>query len=385
MSANGLTEREFAEIVAKNGGRVFRVGGSVRDQFMGRPSKDIDYSVVGMVRKNFQMLFPEAEDIGKAFPVFHLVIGGVKREVAFARTEQKVGSGYKGFKISAKPKITIEEDLFRRDTTVNSMALDILTGEIIDPFQGRKDIDAKVLRATGQHFSDDPMRALRLAAQSARLGFAIDGDTLSLARAAQAELAHEPVERVIHELKVVLAEAPEPGQFFRVLEKTDLLQSIFNEVAALSFGEFEKIMAVLDSIAKATQNSKVRFATLGLVLDKERLEVWNDRMTLPGGWLEAAVTVSQVIGILKHPTPEKIVDTINKLRRGSLTIEEFDLITRSAKLQIPQLEPLKAVMVLPKGVVAPATLQGKEIGAWWREQYVTVIAKQLHSGDSCTL
>ncbi|MEG6586578.1 polynucleotide adenylyltransferase [Dendrosporobacter sp. 1207_IL3150] len=380
MSNSALTEIDFAEVIAKNGGRAFRVGGSVRDSFMGRPSKDIDYSVVGMVRKKFKILFPEAEDMGKAFPVFHLVIGGIKREVAFARTEQKVGD-YKGFKISAKPKITVEEDLFRRDTTVNSIALDILTGEIIDPFHGIEDIKAKVLRATGQHFCDDPMRALRLAGQSARFGFTIDCDTLPLAMAAQEELAHEPVERMIHELSIVLSEAAEPGRFFKVLAETRLLQITFKEISDLSMGEFERVVNGLDSVAKATQNSKVRFATFGLVLNKERLELWNNRMKLPGGWLDAAITVNQTIGILEHPTPDKIVDTINTLRRGSLTIEEFDLISNAAGLKIPQLAPLKAIMVLPKGVVVPTTLQGKEIGEWLRKKHVEKISKEIYFGD----
>jgi tRNA nucleotidyltransferase (CCA-adding enzyme) len=207
MSTSVLTEKGFAEIIAKNGGRVFRVGGCVRDSLMGLTPKDIDFSIVGMVKKNFKILFPEAEECGKSFSVFRLAIDGIKREVAFARTERKVGSGYKGIKVSTKPKITIEEDLFRRDTTVNSIALDSLTGEIIDPFHGRKDIEAKVLRATSQHFSNDPMRAVRLTGQSARFGFAIDRDTLPLVIAAAEELAHEPVDRMLAELGKVLSEA----------------------------------------------------------------------------------------------------------------------------------------------------------------------------------
>lgn len=378
MSTSVLTEKAFAEIIAKNGGRVFRVGGCVRDSFMGITPKDIDFSIVGMVKKNFKMLFPEAEDFGKSFPVFHLVIDGIKREVAFARTERKVGSGYKGFKVSAKPKITIEEDLCRRDTTMNSMALDCLTGEIIDPFHGREGIKAKVLRATGQHFSDDPMRALRLAGQSARFGFAIDCNTVPLVIAAREELAHEPVERMVAELGMVLSEAQEPGRFFKVLEETNLLQITFKEISDLSIGEFEKVIAGLDSVAKATQNSKVRFAALGVVLDKECLGLWNNRMKLPGGWMDAAVTVSQTISFLETPTPDKIVDTINKLKRGSLTIEEFDLITKAAELKIPQLGPLKAIMALPQGTVVPKTLKGKEIGEWLREKHVEAIARQLH-------
>lgn len=379
MSTSVLTEQEFAEIIARNGGRVFRVGGCVRDSFMGVTPQDIDFSVVGMVKKNFKTLFPDAEECGKSFPVFRLAINGIKCEVAFARMEWKVGSGYKGFRVSAKPKITIEEDLFRRDTTVNSMAQDSLTGEIIDPFHGREDIEAKVLRATSQHFSDDPMRALRLAGQAARFGFTIDRATLPLMVAATTELAREPVERMVAELGKVLSEAQEPGQFFKVLAETNLLKITFKEIASLSIGEFGRVMAGLDFVAKVTRNPKVRFAALGLVLDQESLVLWNDRMTLPGDWLDAAVTVSQIIGLLEDPTPDKIVDTINKLRRGSITIEEFDLIAQASGLKIPQLGPMKAAMALSPGEIVPKTLKGKEIGEWLRERHVEAISKQLHS------
>lgn len=377
MSDNGLTEKRFAEIIAENGGRVFRVGGCVRDRFMGVIPKDIDFCVVGMVKKNFKELFPEAKECGKSFPVFHMGIDGIKREVAFARTERKDGSGYKGFKVSAKPKITIEEDLFRRDTTVNSIAQDSLTGEIIDPFHGRQDIRDKVLRATSQHFSDDPMRALRLAGQAARFGFSIDKETLQLASLTAEELAQEPVERVLSEFTKVLTEAQVPGKFFEVLVEAHLLQVTFKEIAELSIEKFKKAMVMLDLVAKATQNPKLRFASLGLVLEKESLVQWNHRMTLPGDWLDAAITTSEISGILDNPTADQIVDTITKLRRGSLAIEEYDLIAKAAELKTLELGPLKAAMVLSKGEMVPKNLQGKEIGNWLRAKYVETISKQL--------
>lgn len=375
MSTSVLTEKDFAEIIAKNGGRVFRVGDCVCDSFMGVTPKDIDFCIVGMVKKNFKMIFPEAEECAKSISVFRLGIDGITREVAFARTERKEGSGYK---VSTKPKITIEEDLFRRDITANSMAIDVLTGEIIDPYHGRRDIEGKIIRATSQHFSNDPMRAVRLAGQSARLGFDIDGDTLPLVSAAAEELVHKPVEQIATELGKVLSEAREPGRYFEVLAKTSLLQITFKEISDLSKEEFKGVIAGLDSVAKATQNSKLRFAAFGVVLGKEHLLLWNNRMTLPGDWLDAAVSVSEIIGSLENPTPDKIVDTINKLRRGSLTIEDFDLIAQAAGLKIPQLGPLKDIMVLPSGEVVPKTLKGKEIGEWLRAKHVKAISEHLH-------
>ncbi|MDD4599455.1 Multifunctional CCA protein [bioreactor metagenome] len=372
MSNNGLTERIFAETIAENGGRLYRVGGCVRDRLLGITPKDIDFCVVGMVKKNFKLLFPAAEECGKYFPVFRLTIDGRGCEVAFARTERKVGSGYKGFKISSKPKVTIEEDLFRRDTTVNSIAIDSLSGEIIDPFGGIKDIKNKILRATSQHFSDDPIRALRLAGQAARLGFLIDGDTLALASATADELGNEPVERVLAELTKVLNEAQEPAQFFRVLAQSNLLQSVFEEMAELPAEEFDRAMVKLDAVAQATLSSKLRFAALGLVMDSKSLSCWNSRMTLPGDWLNAAIMVRKVMTLLEFPNPEKIVTALDKLRRGSLTVEEFDIISKAAKLSIPALEPFKATLRQSTYAV-PDELKGKDIAQWIRQQHINII------------
>lgn len=376
MNKEILTEKTFAETIAAHGGRAFRVGGCVRDQFMGIIPKDIDFCVVGMVKKNFKEIFPTAKECGKTFPVFLLEIDSVKCEVAFARTERKVEPGYKGFRVSAKPKVTIEEDLFRRDTRINSIAMDCLTGEIIDPYDGVQDIAAKRLRATGSHFSDDPMRALRLAGQSARFAFTIDEETLSLATAVRDELHQEPKERMLMELTKVLALAEEPGIFFKVLMETNLLEITFKELADLSATKFELIIASLNNVAKITTIPKLRFAVLGCVLDAEALVRWNQMMTLPGDWLDAAMKVNKMVTLLTKPNPEEIVAMINELRRGSLSIEEFDTIAKYAGLSIPLLSPFKlAISSTPTAI--PKTLQGKEIGEWLRKQHVEIISRLL--------
>lgn len=375
----GLTERQFAEIVAEHGGRVFRVGGSVRDHFMGAVPKDIDFSVVGMVKKNFKAIFPDAQECGKSFPVFLLAIDGVKREVAFARTEKKVGTGYKGFRVSAKPKITIEEDLYRRDTTVNSMAQDVLTGEIIDPYGGRADIEAKILRATSEHFSDDPIRALRLAGQAARFNFTVDTGTLPLMSATKEELAEEPVERIVAELGKVLSEAQKPAMFFEILASAELLSATFAELANISEAIFAKAMTQLDAVANETKDAKIRFAAFGVALDKERLTAWNTAMTLPNDWLNAASIVNELIIELEKAIPEKIFDAMQRLRRGSLNLEEFDLITKGTKLNVVQLCPLKKVMILPKDEAIPPELKGKEIGEWLKQKQIALLKNYFNS------
>lgn len=373
-----LTEQTFAETIAANGGRVYRVGGCVRDTLMGVVPKDIDFCVAGMVKKNFKVLFPEVEEIGKTFPVFRLLIDGKKCEVAFARTERKTGSGYKGFKISSNPKVTIQDDLYRRDTTVNSIAVDSLTGELIDPFQGRQDIKAGILRATSEHFSDDPMRALRLAGQSARLGFTVEENTLALARAVGGELAEEPSERLVAELTKVLEGARLPAGFFKVLHKADLLQIAFPEIASLSSHAFDEAMEQLDLAAKVTHEPKLRFAALGLTLSKETLLRWNHSMTLPGDWIEAAAMAGKIKGLLSQPTPENVVTAINQLRRGSLSISEFDILAKGVRMNVPELGPLQAAITLLPGEAVPKDLKGKEIGEWFKIKHIAAIRQMLN-------
>jgi tRNA nucleotidyltransferase (CCA-adding enzyme) len=374
VSSNVLTERVFAETILASGGRLYRVGGCVLDMVRGITPKDVDFCVVGMVKKSFKVLFPDAEECGKYFPVFRLCIDGKRCEVAFARTERKVGSGHKGFKIQSNPKVTIQEDLFRRDTTVNSIAIDSLTGEIIDPLNGIQDIRNKILRATGRHFADDPIRALRLAGQSARLGFEIDADTLTLANAVADELGDEPAERVLAELARVLNEAPTPARFFKVLAQSNLLQIVFQEIADLSTENFDIAMSWLDSVAKATSSPKLRFATLGLVMNQESLSRWNSRMTLPSEWINAAAVVGKTTVLLEFFNQERIVAAIDGLRRGSLTVEEFDIISQAVELNIPALSPFKALLSLSEDV-APNELKGKDIGEWLRQKHIEAITK----------
>lgn len=367
-----LMERDFAGAIAEHGGRVFRVGGCVRDHFMGHKPKDIDFCVVGMVKKNFKMLFPEVEEYGKAFPVFRLVIDGEKCEVAFARTERKVGSGYKGFKISSNPKVTIEEDLYRRDLTINAIAMDCLTGEIVDPFHGIQDIKNRILRAVSPHFSEDPIRSLRLASLAARLKFIIEPSTLELAATVSAELRQEPVERILGELTKVLAVAAEPADFFRVLSETDLLEVTFPELFALSEETFLMTMRNMNAVAQLTHNPKVRFAVLGMTLGQEQLRHWNQHMTLPSSWLDAAISVQQINELLSVINPENLVTAIYRLSRGSFNIEEWDIIAAAVGLKLPKLAALKSAMnlVADHGI---ESLTGKERGMWLRQQHINAI------------
>lgn len=139
--------------------KIYLVGGAVRDMLMGVTPKDYDYVVTGSTPE--EMLSLGYEQVGAAFPVF--LHPDTKEEYALARTEVKTGSGYQGFTCSFSPDVTIEADLSRRDLTANSIAYDEETGEYIDPFNGRLDIDSGILRHTSAAFSEDPLRVIRLA------------------------------------------------------------------------------------------------------------------------------------------------------------------------------------------------------------------------------
>ena len=315
-----MTEEQFVERVRSAGARVFRVGGCVRDHFRGVPAKDVDYVVTGMTEETLCALFPRAEKIGKAFPVYHVRVDGVRREVAFARRERKTGEGYRGFDVVFDPSVTIEEDLYRRDTRMNAMALELPSGVLHDPYGGRSDIAAGVIRAVSQHFMDDPVRALRAARQAAAFGFRMEEETIAYMRACARELQAEPTERLMGELRRALM-TPRPSVFFRVLRTADLLSVTFPELAALD-GQTQPVefhpegdalahtLAMIDAVAHETEEIKTRFAALVHDLGKgltpqemlphhyghertglDALVAWNRRMTLPHDWRKAAAFV----------------------------------------------------------------------------------------------
>ena len=149
-----------AKKIKESGGRLYYVGGYVRDKIMEKDAKDIDFCITGITPEIFLELFPKAFSKGSFFPVFQLE----NYEFAFARKEIKVEPGHKGFSFDIK-NISIIDDLIRRDITINSMAIDVLTEELIDPFNGQKDIKEKIIRATANHFTEDPLRVYRVSPQ----------------------------------------------------------------------------------------------------------------------------------------------------------------------------------------------------------------------------
>jgi tRNA nucleotidyltransferase (CCA-adding enzyme) len=212
--------------------RIYLVGGAVRDSLLGRVSTDRDFVVVGATPE--QMLREGYRPIGKDFPVF--LHPSTQEEYALARTERKIGRGYHGFAFQADPSVTLEQDLERRDLTINAMAMDE-GGAIIDPFGGRRDLEARMLRHVSPAFAEDPVRVLRVARFAARyapLGFRIADETLALMQVMveAGEVDHLVAERVWAETRKALAE-PAPSAFVRALRTCGALRVVFPEVDAL--------------------------------------------------------------------------------------------------------------------------------------------------------
>ena len=210
--------------------RIYRVGGSVRDELIGRTVEDSDWVVVGATPEI--MLASGFLPVGKDFPVF--LHPETRDEYALARTERKHGRGYRGFRFFATPEVTLEEDLRRRDLTINAMAR-APDGRLIDPYGGEADLRAGILRHVSSAFAEDPLRVLRVARFAARFGFRIAGDTLALMRGivADGELATLAPERVWQELARGLCEL-HPSRMLEALRQCNALVALLPDVDALA-------------------------------------------------------------------------------------------------------------------------------------------------------
>jgi tRNA nucleotidyltransferase (CCA-adding enzyme) len=350
-----MNEREFATIINDAGGVAYRVGGSIRNELLGVSINDRDYCIVGMSQRRFEKAFPKAKQVGESFPVFLLEIDGETCEVAFARTERKVGAGHKGFEIFFTSDVTIEEDLARRDFTMNAIAYNILGGRIIDPFNGRKDIENKVIRAISGAFKEDPLRVYRAARFSAQLGFDVNLSTLAmfLDTDLREDMKTLSVERIYEELKKAL-KSPHPDKFFNILKEGLCLHIHFKEVYDLIGVEqhpehhpegdaYNHTMQVLVEMSKLTDKVERRFTALCHDFGKARTprELWPkhhgheeagiepmhelcDRLKLPVKWRHAAYH-----GVVNHMRFHRVhqmrdvkkVDMVEGARKSTLGVE----------------------------------------------------------------
>jgi tRNA nucleotidyltransferase (CCA-adding enzyme) len=380
--------------------KIHLVGGAVRDALLGLSTSDRDWVVTGATPAQMQAL--GYRPVGKDFPVF--LHPHSKEEYALARTERKSGHGYKGFVFNADPAVTLEEDLQRRDLTINAIAR-TEDGQIIDPWGGVRDLEARVLRHVSPAFAEDPLRVLRVARFAARfapLGFRVAPETLTLMRqlSSSGELQHLVAERVWQEMEKALGE-PAPAEFFRVLRECGALQVILPEVDAL-FGvpqpalhhpEIDTgvhVLMCLEQAARLSADPVVRFATLVHDLGKgttlraywpshhgheERgvalIAALSERLRVPTRFAAIGRLVSQYhthchrAGQLRADTLLKLLEALDAFRRP-LQLTQFLLAceadargrTGFEERPYPQADRVRAAFAAASAIDIPALLQG---------------------------
>jgi tRNA nucleotidyltransferase (CCA-adding enzyme) len=323
--------------------KTFIVGGAVRDILLGRKPKDYDYVVVGSTPE--EMLALGYAPVGKDFPVF--LHPETKAEYALARTERKTGHGYKGFAVHTSPDVTLEEDLGRRDLTINAMAVDD-TDHIVDPYDGQEDVRNRLLRhVRAEAFIEDPVRVLRLARFAARYtDFTVAPETLALCRSmvAAGELNHLVAERVWQEFEKGLME-PQPSRMFEVLRACGALAVLLPELDRLAgvpqpaahhpeVDTFVHVMMVVDLAAERDESLEVRFAVLMHDLGKgvTPAELWPahpghdaagvplvqavcKRLKVPSDCRELAVAMSREHTLIHRTSELKATSMIHLFKR----------------------------------------------------------------------
>lgn len=387
--------------------KVYLVGGAVRDKLLGLEVKDRDWVVTGTTPE--KMLSQGFQAVGADFPVF--LHPDTHEEYALARTERKTGNGYNGFSCISDPSITIEQDLLRRDLTINAIAEDD-NRNLVDPYGGQQDIHDRLLRHVSDAFVEDPLRVLRVArfaARFAHLGFRIADETLALMQtlSQSGELNNLTTERVFQETDRALA-SQSPQVYFDVLRQCDALSILFPEVDAL-FGVPQTAkhhpeidtgihtLMVLEQATKLSNNNAVRFSALTHDLGKALTPESNwpkhhshehlgvkpvkalcKRLKVPNSYQQLAVHVCQFhlhchrAFELKPATLAKLFKQLDAYRKPE-QFEQFLLACKADALgrkgfennQYPQTEYLQQAFALCQQVKASdidASIQGKEIG-----------------------
>jgi len=408
--------------------RVYLVGGAVRDRLLGRAVRERDWVVVGA--DPLELTRAGYTPVGREFPVF--LHPETREEYALARLERKVAAGYRGFTTQFSPDVTLEEDLRRRDLTINAMAEDE-TGTVIDPYGGQKDLAARLLRHVSEAFVEDPVRVLRVArfaARYAHLGFRVAEETQELMRRMSAgdEMRALVPERVWQETERALMES-RPDVFFQVLRDCGALATVFPEVDAL-FGvpqpprwhpEIDTGVHVMLALRYAAEHgaaSAVRFAVLAHDLGKAQTprEAWPshhnheefgvpviedlcERLRIPGDHRELAILASREHTNvhraleLRPDTVLKLLERADALRRPErfaqlLEACEADARGRTGREQepYPQADYLRAALAAAAGVSLSAEersgLPGPAIGEELRRRRLAALTAFKRSAGS---
>jgi len=344
--------------------KAYVVGGAVRDELLGLPLKDKDFVVVGATPE--QMVAQGFKPVGKDFPVF--LHPETHEEYALARTERKSGRGYKGFTVQASPDVTLEDDLRRRDLTINAMAKSE-DGTLIDPFGGKRDLENRVLRHVSEAFAEDPVRILRVARFAARFGFRVHEKTMDLMRrmVASGEADYLVPERVWQEFSRGLAEK-HPERIFQVLEDCGLRG---------------KLLPELRTIPKNLSGSiPVRFALLCWPLKEAEVEALCERLRVPGEVRELALLACGSRQRLRAENPQELLELLKRtdaFRRP----DRFAELLRVAKLSEAKIDTarieraLRAAVAVDAGAIAARAASQAEIPRLIDEARVRAIAQAV--------
>ncbi|MDR5866571.1 polynucleotide adenylyltransferase [Halomonas koreensis] len=351
---------------------VYRVGGAVRDARLGWPVTDVDWVVVGatpevMTGRGFKA-------VGRDFPVF--LHPDTHEEFALARTERKAGHGYTGFEVHASPEVTLEQDLARRDLTVNAMA-ETPEGELVDPYGGLADLQARVLRHVSPAFVEDPLRVLRAArflARYAGLGFVIAEETRALMRRLvdSGELDHLVAERVWAETEKALGE-PWPDVYFQALHDCGALAVLMPELAA-DEAALDRALGRLPRLPEDTPaeaEAHWRWARLVEHLDREARRRLGNRLRLPGAPVRLADQAAATRSLCRDAERRGLdgarvmawLDAVDAWRRPERVPPLISLVS----LEVADLaEPLAlawrlAGQILPRGLVEEG-FEGRALG-----------------------
>ncbi|WP_017940905.1 MULTISPECIES: multifunctional CCA addition/repair protein [unclassified Thioalkalivibrio] len=403
--------------------QTYLVGGAVRDRLLGRPFTERDYVVVGAT--------PEAMEaagfrpVGRDFPVF--LHPETHEEYALARTERKTARGYHGFQFNASPEVTLEDDLERRDLTINAMAEDT-DGRLIDPYGGQDDLEARRLRHVAPAFAEDPVRLLRVARFAAQLApwdFEVAPDTLTLMQelVTSGEVDALVPERVWAECEKAL-KSPAPRRFLEVLREAGALAILFPEIARL-FGvpqperyhpEIDTgvhTLMVLDQATRLSDAPEVRFAALVHDLGKgttdpailpshhgheergvDLIRALAERLRVPNRYRDLAVRVARYHGLvhrvfeLRPKTVMKLVDGLDALRRPEnvepfLLAVEADFRGRTGweDKPYPQADAVRHAVAAAQAVQPQALMaegyKGKALGEALQRERIRAIAEAL--------
>lgn len=383
--------------------QTYLVGGAVRDALLGLPVHEHDWVVVGATEE--LLIERGLQKIGGDFPVFREPSTG--DEYALARRETKRGDGYRGFDVYAGPELTLEEDLQRRDLTVNAIA-QAADGTLIDPFNGRADLEQGLLRHVSPAFDEDPVRVLRLARFAAKLGafgFRVAHPTHRLVKAmvARGDMVHLSAERVWHEMFKAMS-TPQPWRFFEVLHACGALAALIPELAATmaapgdaahAASEVSPPMLALRHVASISVDPRVRIATVLATCaadtasaDRLAMALRADRETAQ--LLRRSVAAAHLIEAAARADVDALAELI-RLWRGMDEQTSFDALAQIAEAQQPQ-TPLRRLLPLALAAMRSVSAEqlradgvsGRELGERLAQARHDAIADALRAADLLT-